>query len=524
MTKKQVSLRKQFLTRTLGIMVIISIISSGVQLYLMKEQVNYELDTQTSLISQSINQGFNGSDLASKSIEHQIDLKMAGYLKYIGEILDESNAEELTDTELIKIKENLNLAGLSILEKKDNDIVVVKSTDPNEIGFSTRSFGDMVYQQTEKVLMGEDIQIPELYSDEGLVILPIMQSGTYQDKPVFFKYAYFHKEGTNYILNPYISADEVYQFTESVGPESLIKDIEKENPFVKDISILDPNVFQNPELESQYWPPMKKIVYGDFQYQSKNDPEILKKMVKNPKIQKFVEKVDGKKIYKLFLPQKNGQVIHIAFDYEKIISPLHQQSIILIVTGIIGIVSIFLLIYQLFNRIYINIQKITTQIDLLKDGDLTAESDVNDGSELTKLSIDLNVMASNLNQFVKEIEAEASKTQMLSEELEEEASQSVEKIYTLSTETTLKAREQLFEITEFLDSVEKVLESHSHHEHVKDILGKMDKMREVANERTAATTNTTITLSDLLQSLYGQSQELSEIASNLMQQMSRLKL
>lgn len=524
LVSKNISLRKQFLTRILTILLIISIVSSGIQLYFMNQQINYEIDTQTAIISQSINQGIEETNLASKNIGNQIDLKMFGYLKYIGDMLNTNRAEDITNEQISTIKQQLNLAGLSIFERKGNDIVIVKSTDPKEIGFSSRKFGDMVYQGTDMILKGEKINFPGIFSDKALAILPIMQSGVHKEKPLFFKYAYYHPEGTNYIINPFIKADEVYQFTQSVGPDSWIRKMEKDNSFVKDISVLDPKVFNNPNLENQFWPPVKKVVYGAYQYQSKKDLDAIKRILKKPVKQTYVEEVKGKKVLKLFLPQKNGQIIHVVFDYDKMTKPLYLHFIILVLTGLVSLSCLFLLTFKLFSQIYENIKKVIKQIHLLESGDLTAKSSIKDNSELSVLSENVNSMTHKLHNLVKDTQKQASKTQNLSLLLEKEAAESVEKIYEISTETTMKAREQLYEIEEFLNSMDQVLLPYNYDENVKTVLKKVDLMREMANERTAATTKTTITLSDLLKSLHEQSRELSDISNDLLEQISIFKL
>lgn len=508
----------------MAILLVISLLSGGIQLFIMNKQMDYEINTQTDIITQSVNQGIEETDLAAKSIEHQIDLKLAGYLKHIGLILNKSNHEDIIDEELLKIKEELDLAGISILAKKDNDIVVVKSTEPKEIGWSSRKSADWIYEGFVKMFEDKDIEIEGIFSGNGFAVMPVVQSEVYDDEDLFFKYGYYHQEGTDYIISPFIQADEIYQFTQEVGPEKWIAEIEEENSVVLDISVLDPEVFQNPELENQYYPPVKKVVYGDFRYQSEKDYKIIIGMIENPAKQSVIEKIDGEKILKLFLPQENGQVLYIAFDYEKMTEPLLTQSIILGVTGLAAVVSLFFLIYGLFNKIYESIRKITDQINLLESGDLTAESQINDGSELSNLSENVNSMASKLNYLVNQTRKQAIKTMELSVQLEEEASHSVETIYEISAETTIKAREQLYQIMEFIDETEQVLNPYNEQEQVQKVLGKLDIMREIAKEQTSATTNTTITLSDLLKSLYGQSSELSDISRSMLEQISKFKL
>lgn len=294
---------------------------------------------------------------------------------------------------------------------------------------------------------------------------------------------------------------------------------------LKEIAVLDPRVFQNPELETKLFPPLKKVIYGNYSYKDSKDTKILIGMEEN-KLQKYhyIEKYKNEKIYKLFIKTKDGQVIYIALDYGALSGPLYRHSIILLVTGVISLIVLFLLTARFFNRIYENIQKIKRQIQSLEKGDLTAKSNVNDRSELENLSQSTNRMVDKLNKLVKDTQEQATKTQKLSVLLEAETSQTIEKIYAITTETTMKSREQLDEIISFLDELVETLQPYKENEQVLHLIEKVEDMKQIANERTAATTDMTITLSDLIHSLHGQSSELSEISNALLESMKKFKL
>lgn len=521
---KHVTLRRRFLTQVFSLLIVIAILSAGIQVYFMNQQIKSNIYEKSTPIANSIERGIEETDLASKMIEQQIDFKMIAIAKHIGDLLQTQKVENIKNEQLLKIKKDLNLAGLTIFARKDNDIVAVKSTDVKDIGFSTKSYGELVYRNMNAVLKGEEPVVQEGYTDKSILVLPIVKSGSHKEQPLFFKYAYYHPPGSDYIVNPFIEAQEVYKFTQEVGPGRLISQIEQRNPYVKEISVLNPKVFKNPSLEMNFYPPLRKVEHGDFKYQTKEDVEILKQMVDHPVKRISLQKVNGEKLYKVFLPINDNRVIYLALDYSKMTTPFYKYSIILMVSSLLSLLVLFLITVPFFNQIYENIQRVKEQIQLLADGDLTVKSRVKDGSELEILSNSVNKMVNKLHSLVSDTREQAVKTQRLSVMLEAEASQSVEKMYELSTETTIQSREQLHEIHEFLDEIEEVLNTLPNDENTKAIFDKMDAMRQIANDRTATTTEMTIQLSDLLQSLHGQSKELSNIANTLLQQISRFKL
>jgi methyl-accepting chemotaxis protein len=523
MKVKNITLRRQFLKSIVSVVLVIALFSGAIQLYIMKEQIVRQTNQQAEVLAKNVLKGIEQTDLATQTIEHQIDLKLISYAKHIATLLQGRSVNQITQEELLKIRDDLGLAGITIFQetKSKDDIVGVVATEQQEIGFSFKKFG---YYEVAKVLIsGEKPFMPSAtFSDKNIIVLPISQSGSNTDEPAFFKYAYYHPPYTDYFINPYIEANEVYNYTEIVGPQQTINKLVKENDNVLEIAVLNPKVFANPSLEEQIYPPLKKIEAGSFDLQTSKDRELLAKHT--IKKEYYVEQINGKKVYKMFLPLDQNRVIYLALDYGKMSAPLYRHSIILIVSGLVSLLILFLLTARFFNRIYENIQKIKSQIKLLEEGDLTAKSKVNDGSELEKLSESTNRMVDRLNKLVKDIQELAAKTQRLSVLLEAEASQSVEKMYELSTEATLRSREQLYEITEFLDEFADILQPYKQNENVGNIIEKIEVMRQIVNERTAATTDMTITLSDLLQSLHGQSMELSEISNTLLDYMANFKL
>jgi HAMP domain-containing protein len=436
---KQVTLKKRFLVQVFSLLVIIALISSVLQIYFMNRQIKSDIYEKSSPIAHNVQQGIKETELASKTIEYQIDLKMIAIAKHIGDLLHTQKAEYIRNEQLSEIKKNFHLAGLTIFARKGDDIVAIKSTDERDIGFSTKSYGEGVYQAASAVLRGEKPSIVpgEGYADRNILALPIVRSGSHKDRTLFFKYVYYHPPGSDYIINPFIEAGEVYKFTQEVGPKQLIDQIKKRNSHVKDISVLNPVVFKNPSLEMNFYPPLKKVEYGDFKYKTKKDIAILKRLADHPVKQISVQKVNGEKLYKVFLPINGKRVVYLVLDYKQVTAPFYKYSVILIASSLLSLLALFLVTIPFFNRIYENIQKIKRQMQLLADGDLTVKSQIKDGSELEILSKSVNQMVRKLNLLVSDTKEQAIKTQRLSVMLEAEASQSVEKMYELSTETTL---------------------------------------------------------------------------------------
>ncbi|RAK23527.1 hypothetical protein B0I26_101490 [Anoxybacillus vitaminiphilus] len=519
---KRYSLRRSFFNKIAFIILMISVFSSVIQLYFIRNQLNYEIENKTSIIEEGIKQGINETELASKEIEKQIDLKMYHVSKYISNLLNTASVNDIDIKTLESLKEELELAGITIFTKKDDDFVAVLSTDKKDLGMSAKSFEEL-YKGLQ--LLFHDQFSTELSAVEknNFYSTPIVQSGAHNEEKRFFKYAYYHPPGADFIIDPFVEANEVDKFTEKVGPQSWINKMLEENKDVKEIAILDPEVFVHPNLENQLYPPRKKVVYGTFQYRSDADIGLIKKFIKNQEKVRKVEKINGKKYIKVFAPMKNGQVIYLALDYNAITGPMIRHSIILIISGLVSLMALFFFTAGFFNKIYENIQKIKKQIHSLEDGDLTAKSDVHDNTELQILSESANRMVDTLHKTIGNANQLAVKTQRLAYMLEEEASKSVEQMYSMSTEKTIESRELLEEALAILDAVEKEI-SNSSLSNKEELFEKLEMVRKIAHVRTSSTTEMTITLSDLMQSLHRQSEQLTDISETLLKSLERFKL
>lgn len=527
-TKAKITLRWQFIRMMLLILVSVALMSGSIQYYLLLQQVKENVNNEAMLIARSIEQGIKETDFASRSIEQQIDYKLEAISQRIGDRLQGKTINDISNQNLIQLRDEFHIAGITLFARKEDDIVGVRATDEKEIGFSfKKTFGpedsgflglnDLL---NEKKPVQEDVS----FVDQNIIILYTSQSGSHNDEPVFFKYAYYHVPGEDFVINAYIEANEVYQFTQKVGPDAWIDRVVKENQYVKEVAVLDPRVFADPTLEKRMYPPMKKIVHGTYTYQDKRDQDVLINMLKETQKVSYEQKQEGGKVYKMFLPFDEGRVIYIALDYDKMSAPIFRHSLILIIFSLLSLLAMFMLTARFFSKIYANIHEIIMQIKQLEAGDLTAKSSVTGGGELGDLSDSINKMAASLHQLLIDTHEKATKAQRVSILLEAEANQSVEKVFTMSMETTAKARESIEEINFFLDQVEVQLEPQKENPRAKEILDNMDQIRRVVREGTNNATEITITLSDLLKSLHGQSSELSDISNSLLKQLSKFKL
>ncbi|BDH60736.1 hypothetical protein MTP04_08660 [Lysinibacillus sp. PLM2] len=526
---KSSTLKRQFVTRMLIVLFIILGCSSTIQYIYLDTKISSDVEIEASKVSETIIQGVNATQAATKAIELQLDLKLKLIAQRISDSLGDKPLEEITNEELLELSKEFNIAGITLFtENADSDIVGVKSSTPNDIGFSFKNFlgeESQGYKMIYNLMKGNElIAESETYVDENSFMLPIALSGSNSETPTFYKYGYYHPEDKDYIINPFIEANEVYNFTQEVGPNKWIEKVLKSNENVKEIALISPQVYADPSLMEDYVQEYKKIEYGEFKSETEKDINILVSLAENPKKISYLEKQGEQTYYKMFIPTEDGRVIYVGLDYNRLSEPLKNMSLILLGFSLISLIALFILSTRFFSNIYKNIQVIISQIKTLESGDFTIQSEVKDKGELADLSETANRMTTTLNKVLKETTKQAEKVQLLSSELKKETNESVEKVYEISIDLTSKSREDAYEILDFLEMLEENLKSAPSTEETKSLLNRVEHVRTIINNTTQSTTDITITLSDLINSLQVQSVELSEISNTLFKNMYKFKL
>ncbi|WP_102345144.1 methyl-accepting chemotaxis protein [Bacillus sp. Marseille-P3661] len=526
---KNKTLRRQFNIQMLLTLIAIVLVSGIIQIYLISNQIDRNINSEAGMISESIKQGINETELAAAEIEHQIDLKLESMAIRAGEHIVGLGkpVTEITQLELINIVDQVGLGGLTLFAHQENDVVGIQSTDPAEIGFSFKQISPEAYQAMVDQINGKrisgEVAANSSYVGDNIGILYTAQSGSHGDEPAYFKYAYYHIPGTDFLISPFIEASEIHNFIEKVGPESWISKVLDENEYAKEIAVLDPRVYADPSLAEKLYPPLKKVVNGAYELVNDKDNEILIDMATNPTEYSYLDTTNEGEFHKVFLPLNEDYVIYIALDYKKMSTPLYNISLIVLVFSFASLVALFMITTRFFSKIYANIAKIIDQIKALEKGDFTSLSYINDGGELSDLSKTANKMTETLNRVIGETRDQANETERLAYMLESSADNSVEKVYTMSMETTIASRESLAEIEEFLNQVEDTLKPIDNNK-AQEVLSRIDNMRQLSKDRSKITTDMTITLADLLKSLQGQSESLSKISKKLLKNMEQFIL
>jgi nitrogen-specific signal transduction histidine kinase len=390
MGKNQPKWQKVFLHRVLLVLLVIMILSGIVQFFLLQHQVKSELEHRSELILNTISREIEKSERASQLIEHQIDLNLYAFARNIEQELKSQSVEEMTNEQLENIRKELQIAGITIFAQKGNDIVGIKSTDPVEIGLSTKAFHFFTYANA--LLNEERIQVNEAsFVDDQMIVMPIIQSTSHSEEKVFYKYGYYHPKGKDYIICLFIEAEDVKKFTDSIHPNVTIEKILNEDPYIKEVAVFD---ISNQQMN---------VIAGLFHLKSKEDRQMVEQRNIGEKIS-YLDSTHSEDVFKVFYPIPQDRMIYVALDYQRMRQSLMIHSFLMASTGMIALLCLYFLIRRLFQQISNQMNKIVEKVKRISKGDYYLLIDFDEQPyEFRELAQSINKMSLNLRQSFERI-------------------------------------------------------------------------------------------------------------------------
>ncbi|MEI7026204.1 sensor histidine kinase [Paenibacillus sp. y28] len=324
----------------------------------------------------------------AEHIQNSIEQSRAGaklYEDMIGEMLRTASIaiqhslppklEDVTTEQLIQLKNQMNLEDLSLMEKTADDIVVSKSTNPNQVGMSTKSWG-LWYRAFTELFEQKNVTL-----DWGQK-LPHFWSGPYEvatsDTKSILKWGYYYDGTTDYIIDPFVDNSKYRAYQNTTGTDAIIKNTLAAYPFLLEITGINPQTFgqeikfdtPNGELETLVHRP-----YFLGSYEMKNESKdalYVQTAINSNQTVSYRDVLNDKPIEKTFIPiatdelqealginpvgvheTRNVYVLCLVSDYKQVESRMNQDFYSLLTTIFLisaGSIVLLVLIMRIIVR------------------------------------------------------------------------------------------------------------------------------------------------------------------------------
>ncbi|MDQ1000474.1 diguanylate cyclase (GGDEF)-like protein [Neobacillus niacini] len=388
---------------------IILIVSSALNYFFTKDLLENDQKHQMDLLANEVKISIEQADIGSKYIEDLIGEKLRYAAIYAKSNLD-PKLENISNEELVELSQQLGVSHITLFQQVGDDIVGKKSSDPTQIELSTKEWGYW-FEAFQQLLNNQQVTIKEGQK------LPNYWAGPFDvstsDPGSIDKWGYYYDGTTDYIINPYIKDDQLYQkFIETTSSSSIVNKILAESNMILDITGFNPKTFgkeaiytnQNGErfIELRNRP----LFFGKNSFESlEKDIESVVKAYETGKSVSYVATINGKKVIKNFVPiqAENPYVTGLVTDYNVIQNILNKQLINNMVISILLLFMVFFGSYFLAGYIVRPLNKILRCVDEISDGNFGVRIALNRKDELGVLAERVNTMSDSLASYTKQL-------------------------------------------------------------------------------------------------------------------------
>lgn len=421
-----------------------------------QENLRKDSENKIMLTAKQIAIAVEQSGFSSEYVERQMTqkLKLASLLA-AKELNPDIN--QVTNQQLAELAKKAGVTGISLFVKTTNDIVVTKSSEPQEIGLSTNKWGYWYAAFKQLFSLGQ-VTIKQGQKSEHFWSGPFEYSTSTPDSIV--KWGYYYDGTSNYIIDPYIRNSEMDNFFEVLDPERIIAKTEDANKSILDITGINLNRFEEAVTQGL---PMERglsvemkdrpLAFGKYKYPSPEaDLKVLREAIHNGQSAQYDVKIDGKRVIKSFIPIKDNTnytyVIRIISSYDPIYSVISKQMISQISISLVLLEIVIFASYILAGLLIRPIQDILLKVNGMADGNFETQLEVSRKDELGLLAARINAMGGNLAQYTQDLREMNDENRSVKEHLESIIRQTADAIHLTDPEGKIirvnKAFEQLY--------------------------------------------------------------------------------
>lgn len=272
---------------------------------LTKRSLEMNHDREIESIAHQIQYSVEQSRLGSKLYEDMIGEKLRLAAIAAQETLP-ADIEQVTDEQLISLRDRLQLQGLTLLKRTPDNITLYKSSNKDEIGLGTKDWGNW-YKAFQELFDHRNVTM-----DWGQK-LPNYWSGPYEiasaDTKRISKWGYYYDGKTNYILDPYVDDTAWNTYRELTGTQAIIERMRQTYPFLLEVTGINPATFGHEKTfiteKGETLDPLvhRPIFFGSYEIKdTEKDSSFIQTAIQTGTTVSYHTTYNGKHIQKTFIP------------------------------------------------------------------------------------------------------------------------------------------------------------------------------------------------------------------------------
>lgn len=427
-------------------------LNQTLNLYAVRDNLRLTSERNMEMVAMQIAVSVEQSRYTSNYVEYLIagNLRRAAIL--VSEELDH-DIKNIDNDELKDLALKLEVSNISLLVKTNDDIVVAKSSDPKELGLSTKGWGfwhtaflDLIDERPVSVTQGQ--KMANFWSG------PFEYSSSNPQK--IEKWGYYYDGRSNYIIDPFIHSTAVSDYVKIMSPNEIVHQTKSVNSGILEVTGFNPITFgsdtMNPDGSDDVNVKLRNrpIKYGTYNYGNvEQDKLAIANAVSRNKPVTVDTVSHGKRVLKSFIPvtqpDMGSYVISVVMDYSIISSVIKDQLINNLSISLLLLVAFLLGSHVLAGFIIRPIQEILNKVNNVAQGEFQPPLIVRSRDELGLLALRINAMTYNLMQHTNRLGQTLEENRAVKEHLESVINGTSDAIHTMDMDGRIISINRAFE-------------------------------------------------------------------------------
>ncbi|OBZ15299.1 PAS domain-containing sensor histidine kinase [Bacillus sp. FJAT-27264] len=435
-----------------GSVLLVLVLNLTLNLYDVRNNLRNETERNMRMTAMQIAVSVEQSSYSSNYVEGQIanNLRMVAILA--SHELD-PDIKNVDNRQLRELSHKLGVSNISLLVKTNDDIVIAKSSDPKEVGLSTRGWG-FWYIAFLELFLNHQVTI-----DQGQA-LDHFWSGPFEystSNPEFIeKWGYYYDGTSNYIIDPYVRSTSVSDYVKIMSPDEIVKQTQEVNPGILEITGINPETFALTSMSANGSDTLnlklrnRPIKYGSYNYGNvQQDKAAVAAAISRQQPVLLDMEAQGKRVLKSFIPimqpGRGSYVISVVMDYSVISSVIRKQLVNNSSTTLLLLVIFFLGSYILSGYVTRPIKAILAKVNDVARGKFEPTLKVGSRDELGQLAQRINAMSDHLMQHTSRLGQTLEENRAVKEHLESVINGTSDAIHTMDMNGQILSTNRAFE-------------------------------------------------------------------------------
>lgn len=223
-----------------------------------EDQQKQELSRYVSFISQSLDDALE----LTKDYDALQNENLYEKAKNVRNDLADVEAIDITSDMLREVQERHGLTGVAIFAPSEGDVIILNSTNEDEIGTST---SDWRYWHTafQSLLNDEPVDVGRGQYFDDFWVGPKTKSRTMDG---YFRFGYIHNPERHYLINIFVQSDEMIAARATGSVNATLDDIRDNIDYVDHIGIVKAKIlkeYRTTDYEGSNKDPL--VLYGDIE-------------------------------------------------------------------------------------------------------------------------------------------------------------------------------------------------------------------------------------------------------------------